>query len=172
MRTFILIYSVGMLAGTALSCSSRPGTITPGAGTTGGNNLITFKADGKLVKTSGWNISRFDMGEGPGLNITSNMHEDKRTLMINLRSTKPGNYSLDENATEDFSGYGDYKPDYSDLLNSFHFKKGSLRITSIDTTRGLLNASFFGTVKHGDQLINITEGHIINGALNKTVHTY
>ena len=100
------------------------------------------------------------------------MHTDARTVMLNLRGCRPGTYSLDDTISSELSGYGDYKPDYTDLLTSYKFEHGSFIITAIDTTKGLLNATFSGTVRRGDEVLNITDGRIINGALNKTVQTY
>src|SRR4051812_39943003 len=58
------------------------------------SNLITFKVAGTLVKTSGWNISEFvrDGAGALGLNITTNMHQDKRTILMNLNGVTPGAY--------------------------------------------------------------------------------
>ncbi len=135
-------------------------------------NLITFKVNGKEVKTHGWNISRF-MGNGVSLNVTSNMHEDKRTLMLNLNGWTPGKYSLQNNiAGITYSGYGHYKPDYSDLLHSYSFENGFFQIENIDTVKGLLNASFYGTVKQNEEVLSITEGKIINGKLSPGIQLY
>src|SRR5215212_2068293 len=99
-----------------------------------GNNLISFNVDGHEVVTSGWNISRFDMGKGIQINITSNMHEDKRSIAFNINGDRPGRYSLKEGSRDNGTGYGSYKPDYADLLNSFSFEEGELIITALDTT--------------------------------------
>ena len=135
-------------------------------------NLITFKVNGKEVKTHGWNISRF-MGNGVSLNVTSNMHEDKRTLMLNLNGWTPGKYSLQNNiASITYSGYGHYKPDYSNVLNAYNFQDGFFQIENIDTVKGLLNASFYGTVKQNEEVFSITEGKIINGKLSQGIQSY
>ena len=135
-------------------------------------NLITFKVNGKEVKTHGWNISRF-MGNGVSLNVTSNMHEDKRTLMLNLNGWTPGKYSLqNNNANNTYSGYGHYKPDYSNVLNAYNFQDGFFQIENIDTVKGLLNASFYGTVKQNEEVLSITEGKIINGKLSPGIQLY
>lgn len=136
------------------------------------NNAITFKVNGNTIKTDGWNISRLNTGQGLNLNITTNMHSDKRTVMVNLRGCSPGTYSLDADASGELSGYGDYKPNYNDMLKSYRFEQGRFTIESIDTAKGLLNASFFGTVRSGDVVMQITDGRIVNGALDKTVPTY
>lgn len=156
----------------ALSCKSGPETRLASANTGNENNVITFKVAGTPVKTSGWNIGRFDMGKGLNLNVTTNMHEEERTILLNLRGCTPGTYSLDEGASGPLSGYGDYKPDYKDPLTSFRFVQGSFVIYGIDTTGGLLNATFSGRVKKGGETMEITDGRIRNGSLNKNIQTY
>jgi len=133
------------------------------------DNSICFKVNGDLVQTSGWNISRFDMGKGIGLNITTSMHDDKRTIMINIRGDKAGSYSLGDMGT----AYGDYKPDYNDLLNAFSFQDGTIRILKIDTVSNRLNATFEGTVKNSEgKTLPVTEGKITNGKLAPGVTIY
>jgi len=135
-------------------------------------NLIIFKVNGKEVKSHGWNISRF-MRKGVNLNVTSDMHENKRTLMLNLNGWTPGKYSLQNNiASNPNSGYGHYKPDYSDLLTAYTFQDGVFQIENIDTVKGLLNASFYGTVKQNEEVLSITEGKIINGKLTPGIQLY
>lgn len=133
------------------------------------DNSIRFKVNGELVKTSGWNISRFDMGKGIQLNITSSMHEDKRTIMINIKGDKAGSYSLGDMGT----AYGDYKPDYNDLLNAYSFQDGTIKILGLDTLNNLLNATFEGAVKNSEgKTLRITEGKITNGKLASGVTIY
>ncbi|MBC7934851.1 MAG: hypothetical protein H7Y86_05780 [Rhizobacter sp.] len=130
---------------------------------------ISFKVNGQLVTTTGWNISRFDMGKGTQLNITTNMHEDKRTIMINVKGTAAGDYSI----KTDGQAYGDYKPDYNDLLNFYSFKDGIFSINTIDTVNNILNAAFEGTVQNsGGESLNITEGKILNAKLTPGVTRY
>ena len=137
------------------------------------NNNISFKVNGVLVKTGGWNISRFTMGAGIELNITTNMHTDKRTIMFNIKGVVAGEYSLSKTDGATRLAYGDYKPDYGDLLNSYSFQSGKLIITSIDNDKNLVNAKFFGTVKNtkGDTLV-ITEGLVINGKITPGITKY
>jgi len=61
-----------------------------------GDNIISFSVNGEAVKSSGWAISRFDFGNGTGtcVNVTSNMHEQPKTINININGDKPGTYSL------------------------------------------------------------------------------
>jgi hypothetical protein len=154
------------------ACTSPAETKVASATTNTENNVISFAVNGETVNTTGWNISRFDAGTELHLNITTDMHKDERTVLINLRGCKPGNYSLADDASGQLSGYGSYKPKYTDLLNSYRFTEGNFTITSIDTIKGLLNASFSGTVRKGTESLKITDGHIINGTINKTVQTY
>ena len=135
-------------------------------------NVIQFKIDDDLVTSSGWNISRFDMGQGVRMNITSNMHEDKRTISFNINGWTPGRYSLFSGARDAGTAYGDYKPDYNDMLNAFGFEDGEIHIEKIDIEKGLVNASFFGTITNGHEKHFITEGKIINGKLRSGITKY
>jgi len=127
-------------------------------------NSISFKVNGQQVKTSGWNISRFKTGESLHVNITSNMHEDKRTVAFNLQGCQPGNYTLDE-ARGEGTAYGSYKPDYTDFSEAYIFKHGEINISSLDTVHGILNATFHGTAEHGGRSIVITDGLIQDGKI-------
>lgn len=154
------------------ACNNDPLTNATGVIKADEASCITFKLDGLPVKTSCWNISRLQIGPGFNLNITTNMHDDKQTVMLNLRGTAPGAYSLDEDASGELSGYGNYKPDYANSSESYRFSQGSFIIQSIDTAKGLLNATFFGTVKRGDNMLDITEGKIVNGSIRKNIETH
>jgi hypothetical protein len=133
---------------------------------------ITFKVDDALVKTSGWNISRYDMGDGIKMNITTNMHQDKRTVAFNINGCSVGRYSLKSGSRGPATAYGDYKPDYSNMLNSYSFQDGEFVIEEIDTVKGTLNATFFGTVKRGEETFSISEGSIIGGKMVKAITRY
>jgi hypothetical protein len=45
----------------------------------GNDNIITFKVNDQVVKTTGWTISRFKIvsDSEESLNITTNMHDEK-----------------------------------------------------------------------------------------------
>ena len=54
--------------------------------------------------------------------------------------------------------------------NHFSFQDGDFTIVSIDTTAGLLNATFHGTAKNmKGETVTITDGKVINGKLKSTV---
>lgn len=157
------------------ACNSSNAKETTGAATTkaGGNNIISFKADGTEIKTSGFNISRFRLKKTGELHlsISSNMQEDVRTINANIGGTKPGIYEFKEN---DAYTYGNYYPDFKkDLRNSFSFISGSFVITEIDTAKRIVNAHFSGTVRNGKgQEVKITDGKIENGLLISKVEEY
>ena len=89
------------------------------------DNVISYKVNGELVKTSGWNISRFQLTNDSkeSLNLTTNMHEEKRTININISGQSRGNIVI---KTDDKSGhnfYGSYFPDYiNDLVTVIRLK--------------------------------------------------
>jgi hypothetical protein len=175
MKQLIVAGVFALLAGTTIYCSDAVSSEvrSGGADAALANNQLTFKVNGALVKTSGWNISRFTMGQSISLNITSNMHEDQRTVLFNIQGDQPGAYSLASGARTAGSAYGHYKPDYNDMLNAFNFKSGSIVISSIDTVKGVLNASFEGVaINTNGQQFTITEGKIINGTLKPGIMYY
>jgi hypothetical protein len=139
-------------------------------------NIIRFKVNGTQVTTGPWVITRFTMSGHAGLNITSSMKKDKRTVQFNLNDDKAGNYTLALSplgAKGGNTGYGDYKPDYEHMLESYSFRKGQLIINSIDTLKGILNAEFSGTVTNNNGTsFSITDGKIVNGSINDGVIHY
>ncbi len=139
------------------------------------DNVISYKVNGELVKTSVWNISRFQLinDSKRSLNITTNMHEEKRTINININGTEPGEYVIKtDKSGQNF--YGSYFPDYiNDLSNSYTFETGSFIITKIDTVKNILSGSFRGTVKNiKGETIDISDGKIVNGRLSSGVTKY
>ena len=132
------------------------------------NNSISFKVNGDEVKTSGWNISLFRWSNQPAvwMNITSDMHKEKRAINVNLNGVKPGTYSFDEKAVIMENSHGSYHPDFSQPLNSYSFVSGSFVITDVDTVHHVLNGTFSGTVKNTKgETLNISDGKIVKGAL-------
>jgi hypothetical protein len=178
MKCIAILASVVIIAGSCQSSSPAKAEETPVLVTnkSEGENLISFKVNGKLVNTSGWTISRFSFQSEPlqvWLNITSNMKQEPRTLNINLNGSVPGKYSLGGSAMKKQS-HASYYPNYiEDLSHSFSFSSGEFTITQVDTVKHLVNGYFSGIVKNlnGEQL-EITDGKLINGALNRNVIRY
>lgn len=143
------------------------------AAKTSADNIVSFKAGGEEIVSSGWNISLFKLIKTGDvyLNISSNMHKDSRTINANIGGITPGTYHFEEGSA---TTYGNYYPDYKkDLLNNFSFVSGSFIITELDTVKHMVNATFSGTVKNkkGQQLA-ITDGRIVNGKLNEKIQEY
>jgi hypothetical protein len=131
-------------------------------------NFISFKVNGEEVKTSGWNVSLFRWSNQPDvwMNITSDMHKEKRTINVNLNGAIPGTYNFDDKGVIMEKSHGSYHPDFSDALNAYSFVGGSFVITDVDTVHHILNGTFSGTVKNTKgETLNITDGKIVNGAL-------
>jgi hypothetical protein len=131
-------------------------------------NVISFKVNGDDVKTSGWNIRLFKWSNQPAvwMNITSDMHKEKRTINVNLNGAKAGTYSFDEKGVTMEKSHGSYHPDYNDPLNSYSFVSGSFIITDVDTVNHVVNGTFSGTVKNSKgETLSISDGKIISGIL-------
>lgn len=145
------------------------------AGATGSSstNVISFKVDGELVTSEGWIVQRFvwdDKTPSPLLNITSNMHKDKRAINVNLNGTTPGKYKFIENSNLTTESQGSYFPDFSKPLESFSFINGEFDITEVDTLKGIVNGSFFGTAKDAkDKTVTISDGKLIDVNLKKGI---
>jgi hypothetical protein len=137
------------------------------------NNVITFKVNGETVKTTGWNIARFEASNKVQLNITSNMHIDKRTISVNLSGDKAGIYRLTDGGSFAGFSYGSYAPDYGDLLTRYSFDEGKFNITEIDTVKGIVNGTFEGVVRNlQGNSFKITDGKIINGELKPGIQKF
>jgi hypothetical protein len=169
------IYSFLLMALLVVSCNNNT---TPSTGnsekksadtpSSTDKNFISFKVNGDEVKTSGWNISLFRWSNQPAvwMNITSDMHKEKRTIDVNLNGAKPGTYSFDDKGVIMEKSHGSYHPDFSETLNAYSFVSGSFVITDVDTVHQILNGTFSGTVKNAKgETLNITDGKIVNGAL-------
>lgn len=115
-----------------------------------GDNVISFKVNGDEVMTSGWNIRRFTWSNQSAvwMNITSDMHKEKRTINVNLNGEKPGTYNFDDKGVIMEKSHGSYIPDYSDPSNSYSFVNGSFVITDVDTVNNIVNGTFSVTVKN------------------------
>jgi len=131
-------------------------------------NVISFKVNGDDVKTSGWNIRLFQWSNQPAvwMNITSDMHKEKRTINVNLNGAKVGTYSFDEKGVTMEKSHGSYHPDYNDLSNSYSIVSGSFVITDVDTIHHVVNGTFSVQAKNTKgETVSITDGKIINGTL-------
>ena len=136
--------------------------------TSKGQNAISFKVNGDEVITSGWNIGRFRWNNESAvwMNITSDMHKEKRTINVNLNGGQPGTYKFDETGVIMQKSHGSYHPDFGNPSESYSFVSGSFVITEVDTVRNIVNGTFSGTAKNSKgESVNITDGKIVDGAL-------
>jgi hypothetical protein len=139
------------------------------AGSSSGDNIITFKVDGNDVSSTGWVVQRFvwdDKTPGVWINITSSMHKDKRTINVNLKGGTAGKYSFSENSGVMESSHGSYFPDFSSPMINYLFATGEFNITEVDTVNNMLSGTFFGTVKNMQgSTLTISDGKIVNAKL-------
>jgi hypothetical protein len=152
---------------------NNPGNTKKSADTISTDGTISFKVNGVLVKTSGFNISLFTLGGQHGVNVTSNMNEDARTVNINVNSLKTGTYPfkhiLGAYKTSGIA-YGAYRPDYlKKMMDYYSFESGEFTIVSIDTVAHTFNATFSGKVKNNKGVqFEITEGKVTTAKLKPT----
>jgi len=131
-------------------------------------NVIRFKINGDEIITSGWNIRRFTWSNQSNvwMNITSDMHKERRTIDVNLNGAKPGTYNFDDKGVIMEKSHGSYHADFNDPLESYSFVSGSFVLTDVDTVHQIVNGTFSVTAKNSKgETLNITDGKIINGAL-------
>ena len=137
------------------------------------DNAITFKVDGQQVNSGGWIVQRFvwdDKTPAPWLNITSNMHKDKRSINVNLNATNAGKFSFSETASLMRNSHGSYFPDFGKPMESFSFVSGEFNITEVDTAKGIVNGTFSITAKDiNGKTISISEGKLTNVKLKPGV---
>jgi len=150
-----------------ISCSNKKDEDSPSSS----DNIISFKVDGELVQTEGWNVNRFKFDENSiqiMMNITSNMHKDKRTILVNLAGADSGIYALTASTASDESA-GSYKPDFFGSDN-YTFTNGEFNLTEVDLNKNIVNGTFFGVTENADgDIINITEGKLINLTLEEDI---
>ena len=139
-----------------------------------GDNKITFKVGGQTVTTDGWAISRYLIAGQNGVSITSNMHQDPKTVSINVNTITPGTYPFSFGVRAPMSpnvAYGSYRPDFlKQVMNMYNFQSGSVTIISVDTVENIVNLTFNGTGKNKNgEEVEITDGKVINGKLKPGV---
>jgi hypothetical protein len=133
-----------------------------------GKGTISFKVDDDQVSSEGWVVQRFvwdDQTPGVWINITSNMHKDKRTINVNLKGGTNGKYTFTEGAIME-SSHGSYFPDFSSPMINYLFESGEFNITEVDTVNNVLSGTFSGTVKSiQGTTLTISDGKIVNAKL-------
>src|SRR6266404_5626997 len=111
-----------ILALLAVSCNNNEAGNTESsnkkAGDTmsaGGENVIRFKVNGDEVTTSAWNIRRFTWSNQSAvwMNITSDVHKEKRTINVNLNGATPGTYNFDDEGVVMEKSHGSYHADFN-----------------------------------------------------------
>ncbi len=180
MKALPVILFAWILAATSSSCNNSSAKETNSkdvvVAKAGKDNIISYKVNGQLVTTSGWNISRFKLTSASkeSLNVTTNMHDEKRTININVSGTEPGEYTAKVDDKSDHNFYGSYFPDYMDGLgNGYLFETGSFTIIGIDTVKNIVNGRFSGTVRNiKGEVLEISDGKIVNGKLAAGVTKY
>ncbi len=128
---------------------------------TDANNFVRFKVNGVLVETSAWNASYGNLVGGMlTYNITSNMHENEKTININVNATQVGEYDfLFTGGTAPNKAYGIYHPKYSNTFDVYSFQNGKFTITEIDTIRKVYAGKFYGKVVNDSGIeFQITDG--------------
>jgi hypothetical protein len=156
-----------LLAISLFSCKKNKDTATA----FNNDDFVKFKINGTLVQTSAWNASYGKLvGNMITCNITSNMHQDKRTININVNAVTPGTYPLGlNNALLPQKGGGIYYPNYNNAFETYDFISGTFTITQIDTIQKIYAGRFEGTLKDSNTGTEyaVTEGEFRSKNLKK-----
>jgi predicted GNAT superfamily acetyltransferase len=153
-RILSLVLSVGLLT----ACGKK----NKNEVSTNPNDFVRFKVNGVLVETSAWNASYGKIvGNMFTCNITSNMHQNEKTININVNATQAGEYDLLLTGATNSpnKAYGIYYPKYSNTFDTYSFKNGKFTITEIDTVQKVYAGKFYGTVVNNSGVeFQITDG--------------
>lgn len=155
-KVFSLVLFVAIFFACGKKSSNDPNiTTTP-------DSFVRFKVNGVLVETSAWNASYGNLvSTFLTCNITSNMHQNEKTVNINVNAIQPNEYefALGSGATQPNKAYGGYYPKYSNTFDYYSFKNGKFSITEIDTVGKIYAGKFYGTVVNDSGVeLQITEG--------------
>ncbi len=139
-------------------------------------NEVSFTIADQTVNTKAWNINLFGQNNSSGIsvNITTTQADSLPAVNINVNSIQAGTYSFISgagtlNAVD--KAYGEYSPAaVNGKRDHYFFHSGTVTISSIDTTKGILNASFEGEVKNEKgKTFTIANGLITEGVVKKGV---
>lgn len=135
------------------------------------NSFVRFKVNGVLVETSAWNASYGNLvGSMLTCNITSNMHQNEKTVNINVNAIQVGEYDLLLTGATNSpnKAYGIYYPKYSNAFDTYSFKNGKFTITEIDTVQKVYAGKFYGTVLNNSGVeLQITDGEFRSTSLKR-----
>lgn len=135
------------------------------------NSFVRFKVNGVLVETSAWNASYGNLvGSMLTCNITSNMHQNEKTININVNATQVGEYDLLLTGATNSpnKAYGLYYPKYSNTFDTYSFKNGKFTITEIDTVQKVYAGKFYGAVVNDSGAeLQITDGEFRSTSLKR-----
>lgn len=139
-------------------------------------NDVSFTIADQTVNTKAWNINLFGQNNSSGvsINVTTTQADSLPVVNINVNSIQPGTYSFISgagslNAVD--KAYGEYSPAaVNGKRDHYFFHSGTVTISTIDTAKGILNASFEGEVKNErGKLFAISNGKITEGVVKKGV---
>jgi hypothetical protein len=173
MKRIFLFALVGLMAchSSNTQDSATGETSSTGTGTSTNadeeKGTITFKANGETVNTSVLNLAGFQFANQPkGLNITSDMHQEKRGVNMNIGGYAAGDYPFTIESGKAMHALGLYYPDYGQANDFYQFINGHVNVTRFDTVKNVMEATFSGTAKNAEgKTVQITDG-VLNGRIS------
>ncbi|MFD2919550.1 hypothetical protein ACFS6H_07530 [Terrimonas rubra] len=177
--TYVLLAAVLFVACNNSSdnnTSESKDTLQPAAPVKEPANEVSFTVADQSVTTKAWNINLFGQNNSNGVsfNVTTTQADSLPAVNINVNSIQPGTYSFISGAgtlNSPNKAYGEYSPAaVNGKREHYFFQSGSVTISSIDTAKGILNASFEGEVKNEKgKSLTISNGKITEGVMQKGV---
>lgn len=139
-------------------------------------NDVSFTVADQPVSTKAWNINLFGQNNSNGVsfNVTTTQADSLPGVNINVNSIQPGTYAFISGAgtlNSPDKAYGEYSPAaVNGKRDHYFFQSGSVTISSIDTAKGILNASFEGEAKNEKgKTLSISNGKITEGVIKKGI---
>jgi hypothetical protein len=150
----------GMMAEVTLRFDARIESVTRD-----GEGRVVEGAPGEPVATTDvWTFARFT-AEGD-YNLTTNMHKDPRTLLLNLAGPTPG-VPLQLGPVGS-SNYGIYFENFAEPSSDDTIESGTFTFTEFDPVRGVFSATFEAVAKNTDGVtLRITHGVVKDGKIGK-----
>ncbi len=129
-----------------------------------GSGRVTFKVDGVAVTTDVWNFSRFTTSGD--YNLTTNMHKDKRTILLNLSNPEAGaEISLGPAGS---GSYGSYFAEFGTHTTNCTIESGTVKFTAFDLAAKTFSATFSFVARDAEgNAVNVTDGIVHDGKIGE-----
>jgi hypothetical protein len=134
------------------------------AGLPDGSGSVTFKVNGETVSTDVWNFAKFT-SEGD-YNFTTNMHKDKRTILLNLSAPQAGVPIV--LGPPGSGSYGSFFKKFGEYSTTCTVESGTVTLTLFDPIAGMAGGTFSLKARSAEgKVFEITDGVFKDGKIGK-----